>query len=106
VIIDVDLSGATAAIELLEPGDCKAFHVAARGGNTDALAAALSAASVGRLLPSGDAMIDTGAVRLLAHGKVPAGWDDDFTAMLEYAGSKGWLDDSGGAVQAHVEWAP
>jgi hypothetical protein len=87
VIIDVDLSGGTAAVELLEPEDCKAFHVAARGGDADALAAALSAAGVARLLPSGDAMIDIGAVRSMARGKVPAGWDGDFAAMLEYAGN-------------------
>lgn len=104
MIIDVDLNGATAAIQLIQPEDCKAFHVAARGGDADALAAALSTAGVGRLLPSGDAMIDTRAVRSMAHGRVPAGWDDDFTAMLKYAESKGWLDNSAGAVQAHVEW--
>jgi hypothetical protein len=104
VIIEIDLSGATAAIELVEPEDCKRFHVAARGGDRDALEAALSGAGVGRLLPSGDAMIDTQAVHGLARGRVPVGWGDDFAAMLEYAKSKGWLDD-GGAIQAHVVWA-
>jgi hypothetical protein len=24
--------------------------------------------------------------------------------MLAYAGSKGWMDDAGTAIQAHVEW--
>jgi len=24
--------------------------------------------------------------------------------MLEFARSKGWLDDSGHAIKAHVEW--
>ena len=32
-----------------------------------------------------------------------ADWNNNFTAMLEYAKSKGWLD-SEGAVQAHVVW--
>lgn len=105
MIIGIDLSGATAAIDLLEPEDCKAFHVAARGGDKDRLAAALSSSDVGELLPSGDAMINTEAVRLMARGKVSVSWDENFTRMLEYARSKGWLDDGGGAIQAHVEWA-
>ena len=105
MIIDINLSGANAAIELVKPEDCKQFHVAAQGGSPEALEAALSAGRVGRLLPSGDAMIDVAAIRRMASGKTPAGWDDDFTAMLEYAMSKGWLGNDGKAIQAHVEWA-
>ncbi len=105
MIIDIDLTGAAAAIELVTPEDCKTFHVAARGGSPEVLAAALVEAGVGRLLPSGDAMIDTQAIGALAAARAPAGWDDNFTTMLEYAKSKGWLDDTDGSVQAHVEWA-
>jgi hypothetical protein len=105
VIINVDLTGEAAAVELREPEDCKRFNVAARGGDAEALGAALGAAGVGRLLPSGDAMIEVQAVRGMAAGHVPEGWDEKFAGMLEYAGSKGWLDDGGGAIQAHVEWA-
>ncbi|HKN39493.1 MAG TPA: hypothetical protein VJ622_10795 [Acidimicrobiia bacterium] len=103
MIIDVDLTGAVPAVALVEPEDCKRFHVAVRGGDGPALAAAL-ADGVGRLLPSGDAMIDTVAVRRMAGGRVPEGWDGDFAAMLQYAESKGWLDETGGSIQAHVEW--
>jgi hypothetical protein len=105
VIIVIDLAGGNASIELVNLEDCKQFHVAAQGGSPEALAAALSAAGVGRLLPSGDAMIETQAIRRMAGGKVPATWDDDFAAMLEYANSKGWLGNNGEAIQAHVEWA-
>ena len=105
MIIDVDLTGEAAAVELVEPEDCKRFHVAVRGGDPELLGAALSAADVGRLLPSGEAMIDTSALLRMATGQVPEGWDEDFAAMLTYAGSKGWLDEAGGAIQAHVEWA-
>ena len=103
MIIDIDLTGETAALELVEPEDCKRFHVAVRGGDDEALASALAAEGVGRLLPSGEAMIDTAAVRRMAAGRVGAGWDGDFAAMLEYAGSKGWLDETGGSIQAHIE---
>jgi hypothetical protein len=105
VIIDIDLTGETAAVELVEPEDCKRFHVAVRGGDPEAVGAALLSAGIGRLHPSGEAMIDTSAVRRMARGRVAAGWEDEFAAMLEYAGSKGWLDDTGGSIQAHVERA-
>jgi hypothetical protein len=105
VVIEIDLTGETAVIGLAEPVDCQRFHVAARGGDAAALEAALTVNAVGRLLPSGDALIDVDAVRRMAEGRVSDGWDDDFAAMLAYAGTKGWLDDAGTAVRAHVEWS-
>ena len=105
MIIDIDLTGEPAGIELVEPEDCKRFHVAVRGGDSDALGSVLAAQNVGRLLPSGDALIEIDAVRRLAAGRVPDGWDADFDAMVGYAKSKGWLDEAGEAIQAHIEWA-
>ena len=105
MIIAIDLTGDPAVVELAEPEDCRRFHVAVRGGDPAALGAALSICDVGRLLPSGEAMIDTAAVLRMAHGRVPEGWDGEFAAMLQFAESKGWLDETGGAIQAHVEWA-
>lgn len=104
MIIEIDLAGETAVIGMAEPEDCKRFHVAARSGDAAALEAALEVNAVGRLLPSGDALIDTAAVRRMAEGRVSPGWDEDFTDMLAYAASKGWLDEAGTAIQAHVEW--
>ena len=104
MIVEVNLTGADASVDLVKPEDVQQFHVAARGGSPEALAAALSAAEVGCLVPSGDAMINTQAIRRMASGRVPAGWDDDFVAMLQYAKNKGWLGDNGETVQAHVEW--
>jgi hypothetical protein len=121
VIIDIDLSGGNPTVQLVEPEDCKRFHVGVRARGTggvppttaagaatdsdlEALGAALPA-EVGRLLPSGDALIEIDAVRRLAAGQVPDGWDADFDAMVGYAKSKGWLDERGEAIQAHIEWA-
>jgi len=104
VIIDIDLNGTAPAVELIEPHDCKRFHVAARGGDSIVLEATLRAHQLGHLRPSGDALIATAAVRRMAEGRVPVGWDDDFAAMLQYAETKGWLDDSGAMIEAHVEW--
>ena len=105
MIIDIDLTGGSPTVQLVEPEDCKRFHVGVKGGDLEALDAALPAQDVGRLLPSGDALIDIDAVRRLAAGRVPDGWEADFAAMVGYAKSKGWLDESGEAIQAHIEWA-
>ena len=105
MIIDIDLTGAVPAVDLVEPEDCRRFHVAVRGGDSARLRTALEADELGRLQPSGDAMIATAAIRRMAEGRVPAGWDKDFAAMLQYALRKGWLDDEGAMIQAHVDWS-
>ena len=105
MIIDIDLTGEHAAIELLDPEDCKRFHVAVRGGDVEALGAALPAHDIGQVLPSGDTLIEVEAVRRLAAGRVSDGWEKDFAAMVDYAKTKGWFDESHAAIQAHVEWA-
>jgi hypothetical protein len=33
------------------------------------------------------------------------GWEGDLDAMVGYARSKGWLDEAGTSIQAHIEWA-
>ena len=106
MLIDVDFRAGAATLELVEPDDCKRFHVAVHGGDHAGLAEALTAAGAGSLDESGDAFIDIAAVRRLASGRVTPGWDDDFAAMLAYAGTKGWLSDTGDAIRAHIEWTP
>ena len=102
MIITVDLSRAPGDVGLQEPGDCTRFHVAARGGRDERrLADALSASGVGRVEGS-DALVDVGAVRRMAEGRVSPDWGQDFDRMLDYARTKGWLQ--GDAIQAHVEW--
>lgn len=32
------------------------------------------------------------------------GWSPGFDRMIDYARSKGWVDDSEGLVRAHIEW--
>jgi len=106
MIVRVDVAAATA--ELDDPGNVGQFHVAASGGDTAAVAAVLGGAGAGA--DAGDApaehvWVAVDWVRAQASGRVEAGWDDQFAKMLDYAGSKGWLDGSRSAIQAHVEWA-
>lgn len=45
--------------------------------------------------------ISISAVRSLA-GPVDQAWEQDFQAMLDYAGSKGWLNAAGDHIKAHI----
>ena len=59
-------------------------------------------------LPAGSrathALITIDAVRRMAAGRVGDDWDARFDAMLDYARTKGWIDDTDNAIQAHVEY--
>ena len=100
----VDLDATPPAVTLEEPDDCTRFYVAAMGARDPAvLASALDGVVIG-WLAGDDAFIRTEAVRAMAGGRVGEGWADGFDRMLDYARGKGWLDDAGDAIQAHVEW--
>jgi hypothetical protein len=103
--VRVDLEPTVPAVSLEEPENCKQFHVVLSGDGDDAaVGSALDSAGVGRAsVNPGHVYVNVDAVRTWAEGRVPAGWDDDFSAMLGYASSKGWLDESGAAIEAHIE---
>ena len=105
MFVQVDLGPTPPRVTLEEPGDTKQFHLAVRGGADLAMVyGALVDAAAGRL-EGDDAWIGVDAVRRMAAGRVDASWDAGFDAMLAYARSKGWLDEAGHAIKAHVEWA-
>src|ERR1700676_2777767 len=89
----------------LHPGDGPAE------GALGALAAALSVHEVGTVGPDGDVLVPTAVVRRLAidaakedGSSLTAGWETEFTGMVEYATAKGWTSEDG-SFRAHVEWA-
>jgi hypothetical protein len=99
----VRLSGPGAQAELVEPADCKRFHVeyGVAGAAPADVAAALGDWADGAA--DGHVWIRVDAVRRAAAGRVDAGWETEFGGMLAFARSKGWLDDAGDAIAAHVE---
>ena len=102
--VQVDLAAMPPTVSLEEPDDCKRFHVAVLNGRDPATVfGALVDAAAGRL-EGDDAWITVDSVRRMAKGRVGPGWDADFEAMLRFAASKGWLDETGGSIRAHVEW--
>ena len=86
-------------VRMVDPSDFKAFKVVVKQGEDPA-----AIAPVGRLADPDTAWIGVDAVRNLAGAAATVpGWEDDFAAMLAYARTKGWLDDTGTEIQAHIE---
>lgn len=85
---------------LLDPEDLTSFAVVIEG-DEDPGPEALAA---GGVLGLGDhAWVRTDALRRLAEPVATPEWEDGFAAMLEYARTRGWVDDEQGAVRGHVE---
>ena len=91
--------------DLVEPENVRAFHAVVPADLTsEALQAGVADAGLGELLPDGEhLMVRVAAIRRLAAGRVPSTWEDDLAGMLGYAASKGWTDEAGEAVRAHIE---
>ena len=102
--VRVDVGPERPVVTLEEPDDCTRFHLTVVGRPDLArVFGALVDAAAGRL--DGDhALITIDAVRRMAAGRVGDDWDTRFDGMLAYARSKGWIDDTGHAIQAHVEY--
>ena len=91
------------AVTLEDPDNFQQFHVSVQGDVND-VGAALASAGFGSLVDE-DARISVAAVRAAAAGRVDDGWDDGFAKMLEYARTKGWLEDGDTSIRAHIEAA-
>jgi hypothetical protein len=104
VHVRVDLTAGADPVSLAEPADCARFDVVVHGaGDDEDLDRALVGASVGQMDGS-EALVNVTAVRRLASGSVPDGWEKDFLAMVDFARGRGWLTEDGHAIRAHVAW--
>ena len=90
------------SVVLDDPDDCNRFSVLLPGSELSS-GDPLRAASVGWVADESSAFVSADAVRFLAAGAVGQDWDERFAAMLDVARSRGWLDEAGTAIQAHIE---
>ena len=96
----MELSLDTHSARLVDPEDLTSFAVVL-DGDEDPSPEALAA---GGVLGLGDhAWVRTEALRRLAGPVATPEWEDAFAAMLDYARTRGWVDDEHGAVRGHVE---
>ena len=82
----------------------KAFKLVAvdRDGGFDAAAQALQGAGY---IMDGAGWIHVDCLRCHSAPSDEA-WCAGFEAMLQFARSKGWYDETRNAIRAHIEWAP
>lgn len=92
-------------VDVREADDLRRLHLAVTGLTEDSAGALLRGAGFGELLDRETAVLDVAALRSQASERATADdWSDQWTAMIDYARTKGWLADDGSAVQVHVEW--
>jgi hypothetical protein len=96
----VELSLRANDARLLNPEDVTSFAVVLEG-DEDPSPEALAAGGV--LGFGAHAWVRTDALRRLAGPVATPEWEQGFAAMLDYARTRGWVDDEQGAVRGHVE---
>jgi hypothetical protein len=91
--------------ELVDPQDVTSFSVVCPSAfDHDDLAEGVRRAGLGELLPGAEhLMVPVEAIRRFAAGQVGPQWTDELAGMVAYATSKGWVDEDGTRVRAHVE---
>jgi hypothetical protein len=104
--IVADLTAAPPSVTLADPDDLGSFKVLALAPQAHPGSLAQALAGIGTIAEDGEAFIAVDAVKRLAGERASdPGWLSGFEKMLAYASSKGWMDPSETAIQAHVEWA-
>ena len=90
--------------ELVDPQDVKAFHaVCPPDLDGDELATRIRDAGLGELTPDDHLLVPVDAIRRYAAGRVGETWEDDLAGMVAYAVRKGWTDETGTLIRAHIE---
>ena len=91
----------TVGIRLLEPNDFRKFKVVLRGP-----------LATSRPLIDGVTFIDeaNALVRINVAPTLPgvpdnAEWQQGYDKMVQAARNHGWIDETGNAIRAHLEWA-
>ncbi|MEX2199848.1 MAG: hypothetical protein WD711_00515 [Dongiaceae bacterium] len=101
MIVSLD-TGRSARLD--DADNFRAFKVTAPK-NMDRAALAAALGSVGRLHEDGSehAWIDEAELRKLSGRADDKAWNDQASAMIDYAKRSGWIDPATGAIRAHIE---
>lgn len=86
---------------LIEPEDCTRLHVSAPGLPHDLVGELLHRAKIGKAAPYPHVWLDISALKAFATDR-DAQRTRRFDNMIAFARTKGWVDDTGTFVQAHL----
>ncbi|MFT7600226.1 MAG: hypothetical protein ACI8TP_003167 [Acidimicrobiales bacterium] len=85
---------------LNKPAEFTAFDVRA----ADAPAALAALGDEASVAPEADhVFVTVAAVRRLAGDAADAEWEAGFAKMLDFAASKGWMNDTSTSIKAHID---
>ena len=98
IIVGMYLQVDGSSVELVEAGDFRRFAVVVVA---DGELAALD--GLGEVDSAGEhVFLEPAAIRGLAGERATGEWGEGFEKMVEFARSKGWVDEAG-RVRAHIE---
>jgi len=90
----------TVGIRLLEPNDFRKFKVVLRGP----LATSRPLIDGVTFIDEANALVRINVAPTLPGAPDNAEWQEGYDKMVEAARSRGWIDETGNAIRAHVEW--
>jgi hypothetical protein len=94
-----------ASVEVVDADDCTSLAVTTVLPS-DAAKAILAADGIAGAADDGAVWLDVDELRRRAAPGGADGWAARYDAMIAYARSKGWLNDSGRLVRAHIVAVP
>ena len=99
MFISIDLETITASIK--ESEVLTAFHIESPEHNEDAVASIIGNGAEA----AGDAHVWVSIewITRNVEGEVPSNWEEDFSGMVQYATSKGWVNESETHLKAHIK---
>jgi hypothetical protein len=92
-------------VKLVDADDFKGFKVRVDDPNASPTSLSKSLSGVATVDETGHAWVQEAALRRLGARAGGPGWQDSATGMIAYAKWAGWVDETSGAIRAHVEWA-
>jgi hypothetical protein len=98
--IDIDTTQGHTKVHDVD--DLKRFSVRA-ADQSDPNALSQTLAPLGHFDADNNAWIDIAALRTASGRSDDPGWTTQYDAMVAYAASKGWVNESGTAIRAHLE---
>ncbi len=99
MFISIDPDAKTASIQ--EPEVLTAFHIESPEHKEDLVASIIGNGAE----PAGDTHVWV-SIEWITHdvkGKVSDNWEDDFAGMVQYAQGKGWVNETGTHLKAHIK---
>lgn len=94
----------TATVE--DAADLTRLHVVAPAGlSGEQVSAAVESTGLGRSADAGHVWLNADALHAAgAPNPADPEWEEGFRAMIAYASSRGWLDEDGHSLAAHIEY--